>query len=148
MIAPKLRFSEFKDEWKETIIQSLVDKEIIEKPMEGNHGEIHPTSKDYVETGIPFVMATDVFDGELHLNTSKKITLEQANSLRKGFSKTNDVLLTHKATIGNVAIVGKLETPYIMLTPQVTYYRVLKKDILSNIYIKSYFESPYFQKEL
>ncbi|KAB0650381.1 restriction endonuclease subunit S [Acinetobacter bohemicus] len=116
--------------------------------MDGNHGEIHPTSADYVDDGIPFVMATDIFNGQVYLNKSKKIPKTQADSLRKGFSLEGDILLTHKATIGNVAIVPKLNTPYVMLTPQVTYYRILNKEKLVPEFLKSNFESPYFQNEL
>src|SRR5690606_14149320 len=96
----------------------------------------------------PFVMATDVIDGKVHLGKSKKIKKSQADGLRKGFSLEGDILLTHKATIGNVAKVPELETPYIMLTPQVTYYRVLNKDKLSQDFIKSTFEAPIFQNAL
>ncbi|RYL29578.1 restriction endonuclease subunit S [Acinetobacter piscicola] len=148
MTAPKLRFKEFDGDWIKADIQSLVDEKIIDKPMDGNHGEIHPTSADYVEDGIPFVMATDVVDGKVHLGKSKKIQKSQADSLRKGFSLAGDILLTHKATIGNVAKVPELKTPYIMLTPQVTYYRVLNKDKLTADFIKSSFEAPIFQSEL
>ena len=148
MAAPKLRFKEFDGDWVSANIQSLVDQNILDKPMDGNHGEIHPTSADYVENGIPFVMATDVFDGKVHLNKSKKITKEQADTLRKGFSIEGDILLTHKATIGNVAKVPELETPYIMLTPQVTYYRILDQEKLLADFMKSNFESVTFQNEL
>ena len=148
MSVPKLRFKEFDGDWVSANIQSLVDQNILDKPMDGNHGEIHPTSADYVENGIPFVMATDVFDGKVHLNKSKKITKEQADTLRKGFSIEGDILLTHKATIGNVAKVSELETPYIMLTPQVTYYRILDQEKLLADFMKSNFESVTFQNEL
>ena len=148
MAAPKLRFKEFNDNWLKVDIQSLVDEKIIDKPMDGNHGEIHPTSADYVEDGIPFVMATDVIDGKVYLDKSKKIKKSQADGLRKGFSLEGDILLTHKATIGNVAKVPELKTPYIMLTPQVTYYRVLNKDKLNQDFIKSTFEAPVFQNAL
>ena len=148
MTVPKLRFKGFDKGWEKTTIQSLVDKNILDKPMDGNHGEIHPTAKDYVENGIPFVMASDIFDGQVALERSKKIKKQQADSLRKGFALEDDVLLTHKATIGQVAIVPKLDTPYVMLTPQVTYYRILDKDKLQKKFLKSSFEAPYFQEQL
>ena len=148
MTAPKLRFKEFDGDWIYENIQGLVDSKILDKPMDGNHGEIHPTSADYVEDGIPFVMATDIFNGQVYLNKSKKIPKKQADSLRKGFSLAGDILLTHKATIGNVAVVPELNTPYVMLTPQVTYYRILNKEKLIPEFLKNNFESPYFQNEL
>jgi type I restriction enzyme S subunit len=49
------------------------------------------------------------------------IMFNQKNS-QKGFAIEDDVLISHKATIGRTAIVGSLETEYIVLTPQVTYF--------------------------
>lgn len=147
-MVPKLRFREFDDCWVQCNIQDLVNDFVIDKPMDGNHGELHPVSADYVDNGIPFIMASDIIDGEIDFIGCKKISLEQANSLRKGFSLTGDILLTHKATIGNVAIVPELTSPFIMLTPQVTYYRVKNNSKLLNRYMRSFFETPMFLKEL
>lgn len=135
-------------EWSLTTVGQLVEKGVIEKPLDGNHGEIHPKGSDFVGEGIPFVMATDINDGKVDLTGCKFITKEQADSLNKGFSIQDDVLLTHKASLGRTAIVGDIETPYIMLTPQVTYYRVIDNKRLHNKYLKYYFDSPVFQDTL
>ncbi|CRX45678.1 type I restriction enzyme%2C S subunit [Yersinia enterocolitica] len=147
-MVPKLRFREFGDCWVQCNIQDLVNDFVIDKPMDGNHGEIHPVSTDYIDNGIPFIMASDIIDGEIDFIGCKKIKLEQATNLRKGFSLTGDILLTHKATIGNVAIVPELPYPFIMLTPQVTYYRVINNTKLLNRYMRYFFETPFFIKEL
>ena len=128
-----------------TTIGKLVKEGIIEEPMDGNHGELHPTSKDYVTTGIPFIMASDIENGCVNYSSCKYITKETANTLRKGFAYEGDVLLTHKATIGRTAILKKLPTEFAMLTPQVTYYRIKKPSVLHPYYLKYYFDSPYFQ---
>lgn len=130
--------------WKIKSVDELVNEEVIEKPLDGNHGNIHPKSKDFVNSGIPFVMASDINNGKVDLINCKFITKNQADSLQKGFSKEGDVLLTHKASIGRTAIVGKINTPYIMLTPQVTYYRPIGNK-LNKYYLKYYFDSPQFQ---
>lgn len=135
-------------DWKLYTVEQLVESKIIDKPLDGNHGEIHPKGSDFVETGIPFVMATDINNGKVDLVNCKFITKEQADSLNKGFSISDDVLLTHKASLGRTAIVGKTQTPYIMLTPQVTYYRVKNKNLLNNKYLKYFFDSPAFQDTL
>jgi type I restriction enzyme, S subunit len=133
------------EEWRVASVGDLVQDGIIEKPFDGNHGAIHPKGTDFVETGIPFVMANDVSGGNVDLVNCHFITRAHADSLRKGFSVTGDVLLTHKATIGNTAIVGPLSTDYIMLTPQVTYYRVANPGKLSNQFLRQYFDSKPFQ---
>lgn len=131
--------------WTKYTVQDLIDKKYIDPPMDGNHGELHPKASDYVATGIPFVMANNLSDGFVDLSQCAFITEKQAKTLRKGFARPDDVLLTHKATLGRTAIVPK-GYEYIILTPQVTYYRVHKG--LSNVYLRYYFESSYFQSTL
>lgn len=131
--------------WDVVTVKQLVEEEALEKPLDGNHGNIHPKSSDYVDYGIPFVMANNFANGEVSLESCKFITKERADKLQKGFSVTGDVLLTHKGTVGSTAIVGALSTDYIMLTPQVTYYRVKDPNRLSNFYLRQYFDSSRFQ---
>ena len=136
------------EDWELLKVKDLIARGLIDKPIDGNHGNIHPTSGDFTETGIPFVMANAVQKGRVNLERCACITKKQADSLQKGFSVEGDVLLTHKATIGNTAIVGSIETEYIMLTPQVTYYRVIDKCRLSNIYLRHFLDSSGFQNVL
>ena len=136
------------DGWEIKTVEQLIKDKIIEKPLDGNHGGIHPKSSDYVSKGIPFVMASDLHSGRVDLSGCKFITEKQAKTLRKGFAKTGDILISHKATIGRTAIVQQNDYPYIMLTPQVTYYRIIDDEKLSNVYLKSYFDSPFFQSLL
>lgn len=132
-------------EWKEYTVQDLIDLKMIEEPMDGNHGGIHPKTTDYVPTGVPFIMANNLVDGGVDLENCSFITEEQASSLRKGFAHPGDVLLTHKATMGRTAIVPD-KYPVIILTPQVTYYRI--KEGINKRYLKYYFDSPDFQNTL
>jgi type I restriction enzyme S subunit len=133
-------------EWQELTVNELVDQQIIEKPMDGNHGEIHPKSSDYVTTGVPFIMASDISDGHVDTLSCKFIPKQQADCLRKGFSISGDVLLSHKATIGRTAVVEETHHEYVMLTPQVTYYRIKDPTRLNNRYLRYYFESAPFQE--
>ncbi len=136
------------EDWRDGTVGQLIEDGIIEKPLDGNHGNIHPKSGDFVDYGIPFVMANNVQGGQVDLVNCSFIRKKQADSLRKGFSRSGDVLLTHKATIGNTAIVGQIPFPYVMLTPQVTYYRVADKNRLSNLYLRHFFDSTGFQSVL
>ena len=137
-------FGDFSKEIKYELkkIGDLVNEGLIEKPLDGNHGEIHPKSSDFVNEGVPFIMANALKDGKVNYNECNFITEEQANTLRKGFAKCGDVLLTHKGTIGKTAIVGS-EYETIILTPQVTYYRILSN--INNVYLRHYFMTNYFQ---
>jgi len=133
------------DGWKTMSVADLVAEKVIEKPLDGNHGGTHPKSSDYVEHGIPFVMANSFASGRVDLTNCKFITKARADKLQKGFAISGDVLLTHKGTVGSTAVVGPLETEYIMLTPQVTYYRVTDATRLNSFFLRHYFDSGPFQ---
>lgn len=132
-------------EFKKYTVEELVKLNMIEKPMDGNHGNKHPKGSDYIKKGIPFIMASDIDNGKINYKTCKYISVEQRNKLDKGFAKANDVLLSHKATIGLTCIVDD-KFDEIVITPQLTYYRVKKG--INNYYLKYYFDSLYFQNIL
>lgn len=148
MAKPTIRFKGYTEDWEQRKLGELVKEEILEAPLDGNHGEKHPTSDEYVDSGIPFLMASDIHDGEVNIYSCKYITKERAERLDKGFARNGDVLLTHKATIGETAILSNLMTEYAMLTPQVTYYRIKNEERLNREYLYSFFNSLDFQTEL
>ena len=133
--------------WKEKDVRDFIEEGIIYKPLDGNHGEIHPLKNDYVDIGIPFIMSRDMEDGSIDEENCKFISEKQARSLRTGFALSGDVLLSHKGTIGSVAI---LQTKYdfVVLTPQITYYRVKDHSKFINKFIYYQFLSPVFQKAI
>ena len=148
MAKPKIRFNGYTEDWEQRKLGEVVKEGILEAPLDGNHGEKHPTSDEYVESGIPFLMASDIHNGEVNIYSCKYITKERAERLDKGFARNGDVLLTHKATIGETAILSNLMTEYAMLTPQVTYYRIKNEERLNREYLYSFFNSLDFQTEL
>lgn len=131
--------------WKLSSVRLEIMLNNIEQ-QDGNHGELHPVASDYVDDGIPFILASDVNDFSIDLIGCKKIPEEVASKLRIGFSITGDILLTHKGTIGRVGICDTNDYPYVVLTPQVTYYRI-KRDY-SPKYIFYQFQSNVFQEQL
>ena len=133
--------------WKEITFGNALKLKIIKEIQDGNHGAQHPKASDFTERGIPFVMARDLIEGEIDLTNISYIPERIYKKLRIGFAVPGDILLTHKATIGETAIVKK-NTLEIMCTPQVTYYRVGNTSILSNIYLFYWFQSDIFQSEL
>ena len=145
---PTIRFKGYTDDWEQRKLGDLVKEGVLDAPLDGNHGEKHPTSDEYVDSGIPFLMASDIHSGNVDIYSCKFITKERAERLDKGFAKNGDVLLTHKASIGETAILGDLITEYAMLTPQVTYYRIKNEECLSREYLYAFFNSAGFQNEL
>ncbi len=129
--------------WKYCQIKDLIKEGYIEGVQDGNHGESHPVSAEFVDEGIPFVMASNISKGFVDVASCKKLTKKRADTLRIGFAKDGDVLLSHKASIGYTCIVEGA-SPYFMLTPQVTYYRVVRDKLLPE-YLKLFFEKYNFQ---
>jgi type I restriction enzyme S subunit len=129
-----------------TEISELIRSGAIIEIQDGNHGEKHPKGTEYVETGIPFIMANDVADNYIDVEQAYKIPPSLADQLRIGFSLNGDVLLTHKGTIGRTAIVDGAD-PYWMLTPQVTYYRT-NPEKLDSYFLMCAFREDTFQRTL
>lgn len=134
--------------WEVVKVEELINLDVISEVQDGNHGESHPISKDFVEEGIPFIMANCFTkNNKLDLLKAKRISKKTYQSLRIGFSKPGDVLLTHKGTVGLTAIVDNIHGN-IMLTPQVTYYRIKNDNKLKKEYLYYSFQSQFFQKTL
>lgn len=140
-------FTQRGEGWEEKTVGELVADEVLLKPFDGNHGEIHPKKSDYTQTGVPFIMARDLQNGFVDTEHCIFISRTLADSLRVGFAKDGDVLISHKGTIGRSAVVST-DSDYIMLTPQVTGYRVKDVSKLFNRFIRYYFMSPGFQQEM
>jgi type I restriction enzyme S subunit len=140
-------FAQGGEGWVKKTVSEVVAAGVLLKPFDGNHGEIHPRKADYTKAGVPFIMASDLQNGSVDTEHCKFISRRLADSLRVGFAKDGDVLISHKGTIGRSAIVST-QDDYIMLTPQVTSYRVKDASKLSNRFLRYYFMSPGFQQEM
>ncbi|WP_155418807.1 restriction endonuclease subunit S, partial [Pseudomonas putida] len=114
--------------------------------QDGNHGNYHPKASEYTGSGIPFVMASDIKDGRIDLKGCSRLPKERTDRLRIGFAKSGDVLLTHKGTVGSVALAPNVPD-YLMLTPQVTYYRTASDQLLP-AYLAYAFREPGFQQQM
>ena len=132
--------------WTKLNVKEAVKQGYIARPLDGNHGEKHPKGDDYVPEGVPFLMAQDLKDKRVYFTSCHFITEEQASTLKKGWAKEGDVLLTHKGTIGRVAIVQPSQYENMLLTPQITYYRCLKD--IDNEYLAAYFMTGFFVEQL
>jgi type I restriction enzyme, S subunit len=85
-------------------------------------------------------------DGQVDFSACKFIELELGDSLRIGFAREGDVLLTHKGTIGRIGMVQVNRFPYIMLTPQVTYYRC--REQIHNRFLFWSMQGAYWQDQM
>jgi type I restriction enzyme, S subunit len=131
--------------WEFIKIKDLKKSKHILEIQDGNHGELHPTGEDFQMKGIPFITA-DCFIAN-HIDYKKCAYLDERflKELRIGFAKQDDVLLTHKGSIGLTSLVNTHHKT-IILSPQVTYYRLSEK--LDPKFLHYVFQSNIFQKQL
>lgn len=135
MIAPKLRFSEFKDEWQR--------KKIIEIADYVDYRGKTPTKTN---TGILLVTAKNIKFGYLDYETSQEFINEDDfdEVMRRGKVKIDDVLITTEAPLGNVALVDRED---IALAQRVIKYRG-KENISNNRFLLQKFLGEKFQEIL
>ena len=131
--------------WQKMSIGAALEEGFISDLQDGNHGEKHPKVSDFCDKGLPFVMANCMGDGELNLSKAYKLSECWKSKLRIGFARPDDVLLSHKGTVGEVAIVS-CESEIVILSPQVTYYRTTK--LLDSQFLAGQFSSVNFQQLL
>ncbi|MDP2847530.1 MAG: restriction endonuclease subunit S [Humidesulfovibrio sp.] len=131
--------------WKSGTVQDALDAGLILNIQDGNHGELHPKVSDFSETGVPFVMANCLSGGQLNVDVAYRLDPTWLKKLRVGFGKPNDVLLSHKGTVGEVAIVPSRQES-VILSPQVTYYRTGR--LLDSQFLAGYFKTAWFQAVL
>lgn len=138
--------SEFPESWSYKHVRELVELRVILDIQDGNHGELYPRRTDFVSSGgVPFISAESVSD-VIELRSAPRLSEQVAQSLRIGFAKANDVILTHNATVGRVAIIPP-GTPDVVLSTSTTYYRVDGRVLLPE-YLALFMRSSFFQRQL
>ncbi len=71
---------------------------------DGNHGNDRPRPNEFVESGVAFVRAADMTSGTIDFAGAGKIDQIARARVRKGIGAPNDVVLSHKGTVGRVAV--------------------------------------------
>lgn len=137
---------ELPETWTYVRIQDLYDANIVIDYADGNHGSLYPRSSEFGEEGAIFVSAKDLAGGKVNWATCSKLNRERASQLTKGWAQTGDVLLTHNATVGRVAIVADEVEPFLLGT-SVTFYR-MNDQALSPDYFFVALQSPIWQGQL
>jgi type I restriction enzyme S subunit len=134
--------------WTLKRVRELVGYKAIVDVQDGNHGELYPRKTDFVEgglPGIPYISAENVTD-EVLLDRAPRLAREVAARLRIGFAREGDVILTHNATVGRVAVLP-IGSPDVVLSTSTTYYRTDARILLPE-YLAIYMRSHFFQDQL
>ncbi len=119
----------------------LLKKGLFIDLKDGNHGANHPKTSEFTAEGLPFITAANVSSsGVIDYLNAPKVSGKALEKLRVGFAEPDDVIFTHKGTVGRVA----LNSQKCVLTPQTTYYR-LNQSAISSQYLSVFLQSNRFQ---
>ena len=126
-------------------LQKLIDEKWITSHLDGNHGSNYPKKTEFVDNGIPYISAKCIEDNMFKETSIKFLTLDKANTIKKGIAFNNDILFAHNATVGPVAI---LQTKYdkVIIGTSLTYYRCNQLKILPK-YLFIYMSSKLFKSQ-
>jgi len=134
-------------EWPELSVADL-QRENVLLVEDGNHGEYRPRTEEFSESeGVAFVRAADLDKGRVRFESVERITETALKRIRKGIGAPGDVLLSHKGTVGKVALTPLDCEPFIC-SPQTTFWRVLDASSLDRRYLFYYLCSPLFRRQL
>lgn len=98
-LIPQLRFQEFDGKWE---TNKLSDWKL--KVIDGDRGTNYPNGDDFsVEGYCLFMNAKNVTKNGFSFETKMFITKEKDEKLRKGKLKRNDLILTTRGSVGNIA---------------------------------------------
>ncbi|EJY4339015.1 restriction endonuclease subunit S [Vibrio cholerae] len=133
--------------WPTVTIQELIDDGVILVHKDGNHGSNYPRTAEFGEEGIPFLTAKLLDDsGNIDFDSAPRLSTDKANKFKFGFLEPNDVLLSHNATVGRVAVVPAIKERMLIGT-SLTHYRLDSSRLLPK-YLAAYFSGIAFQNQL
>lgn len=132
--------------WPRITIESLNASGAIIAHKDGNYGSLYPRVEDFGAEGVPFLTAKSLDAGAIDIAGAPRLADERADSLRFGFVQQNDVLLSHNATIGRVAVVPEVEHRLLVGT-SLTYFRLNPQKLLPR-YFAAYLTGADFQNQL
>ncbi len=138
---PKLRFKEFSGDWE---IKKLND---IADIIDGDRGVNYPKESDFYDSEYClFLNAKNVTKNGFNFDDKKFITKEKDNALRKGKLNEEDIILTTRGTVGNIAYFNKnIDYKNMRINSGMVILR--SKTILPE-YLYSYLKSYYFEKQV
>ena len=129
-----------------TTIEELIASGAIVAHKDGNYGSNYPRVEEFGSEGVPFLTAKSLRDGYVDVAGAPRLPDERADELRFGFVETDDVLLSHNATIGRVAVVPPHKGRLLVGT-SLTYFRLNPQKLLPR-YLAVYLAGADFQNQL
>ena len=133
-------------EWQTATVLEL-QRDGVLLVEDGNHGEYRPRPDEFVDKGVAFIRAADMDSGRVLFETAARINERARARITKGVGAPGDVLLSHKGTVGKVALVGD-DAPSFVCSPQTTFWRTLDQTRLNRKYLYTFLRSSGFHAQL
>ncbi len=144
MNVPKLRFKEFNNKYNITKVSKIIDV------IDGDRGNNYPKANDFYDSEFClFLNAGNVTKNGFNFKNNQFITKEKDKKLRKGKLLINDIVLTTRGTVGNVAWFNE-KIPYknIRINSGMVINRIKEDGYLLPEYLYSYMKSPIFENQV
>ncbi len=144
MLVPRLRFREFDGEWKSNTLSGF-DLKVID----GDRGTNYPNGDDFsLEGYCLFMSAKNVTKSGFSFEEKVFITKEKDALLRKGKLKRNDLVLTTRGSVGNIAFYNSsVELENLRINSGMVLIRNENKDLEPSFIYSSFF-SPKLDRQL
>ncbi len=127
-------------------IGELITSGAIVAHKDGNYGSNYPRVEEFGTEGVPFLTAKSLREGYVDIAGAPRLGDARADKLTFGFVQTDDVLLSHNATIGRVAVVPQHKGRLLVGT-SLTYFRLNPQKLLPR-YLAVYLAGTDFQNQL
>ena len=142
--SPQLRFEGFTDDLEERKLSEIADI------MDGDRGKNYPNGDDFSETGHTlFMSATNVTNNGFKFDETQYISEEKSDSLGNGKIIEDDLILTSRGTVGNLALYdadAKRQIPFARINSGMLILR--KKQNESAEFVLQYLKSLVGIKQL
>lgn len=133
-------------EWRSATVAELQRDGVI-RVEDGNHGEYRPRSDEFADVGVAFVRAADLDGGQISFASASKIDQRARRRITKGIGAPGDVILSHKGTVGKIAIAPDDAPPFVC-SPQTTFWRACDQRRLNRRFLYIFMRSPLFHAQL
>lgn len=128
-------------------IETLLKKGFLTVHKDGNHGSNYPRKEDFGQDGVPFLSAAAIDDiGNVIPDQVSFLNERKAKSLKIGWIKKGDVLLSHNASVGKVALYDGSLGPALIGT-SLTCFRP-NLEVFNPYFLFLTFKSTDFQHQL
>ena len=102
---------------------------------------------NFIESGVPVIRGMNLNDGGFTNDSFAFVSEEKANSLKRCLAYPDDLVFTHRGTLGQVGIIPFNQYPKYLVSQSQMRLSVNKNYLLPK-YLYYFFKSPFGQREL